>query len=312
MGHVSLALENQQVDQNMIDRKAACLRLAQAKYCQEIMNNASTTLKNNYNNTVSCITTTIEWNKFALSHANDSGSLTQFVDTTFGGYSPSISHTFFTNKSVVVAKTASKSCYTPPASLEVFEELHTVDGVWRIQTEKDQVVWLGFNQTQETATCLGTNPDTYEFWVRNTGCRIPLSDHILSAGPVLWLMPTSLTQFECSEGEDLSYFDVYSGFKTAAQQKEAKPFLRMKVASYADLFAKYTAILGALFGAVTILIASIIVAIVQSAARCSTVNTHIVNREVASSNPTEIIGIFCLLCVYENPGLQEYLLRHAE
>ena len=140
-------------------------------------------------------------------------------------------------------------------------ELHTVDGVLKIQTQTDQVVWLRISQTPETAICLGTNSTTYAFWVRSIGCRPDLLDRNLSAGQAVWLMPTSFTQSQCSEEVDLSYSAVYSGFQAAAQQKYSGKFLHIEVNSDNDIFAIYTAILGACFGAVTILVASIIVAI---------------------------------------------------
>ena len=231
------------------DRQAACLKISSNRFCLEKISNPVSIYQSTHRDEGKCN----DINK-GLKTANiPKDGLVTATDRLRNTMDVSFNYNFYTNRSTYANKFWRSQDHLNYRNAQAF------NGVLRIDPGNGfGIIWLGIHQDNKTAFCIGQNESTSDFWERNTGCH--------SFGPPsdLWLGAGILRSYKCTDdGVDVELSAIYSQFQTAAQQQLASSFLLISINSYNDLYAIYTAVLGALFGVSATAFASIITLAMQ-------------------------------------------------
>lgn len=235
-----------------IDRKGACLKLLESKYCEEIYTNGSSVIRGRspYFNEILCTGKRAEIGALNLTGVSPKG-LTLTSEIFQQGHYSSVDHFLYVKGLARDINKVTRADQYQASSDSEFKRVHVFEGTWAMNAHDDNgMLWMKIRQTNNTAKCLGST-DLSEFWSRNTGCR---------ENQPLWLTPGLFSPYFCLDGVNVDRFQQYSAsFEGAIQEQSARaePFLGIRVNGYNDLYAIYTAVLGALLGVAVLLIANI-------------------------------------------------------
>ena len=234
------------------DRNAACLTLLQKRLCNEYISDRESYYKNP------------DYDETKCKEIKD--NITVPADGLIGAVDKflfpkddinNITYNFYTTN-----KTTNVNNLEKESNLQNYSEFHALDGVLNIDSsDNSEAIWLKIHQDNETANCIGTNDSTSDFWKRNTPCYKPRWHN----GPSpIWLKPDVFKNYVCTtDGIEVESSAIYSQLRTAAEQNLTGNFIGIRIRSYNDLYAIYTAVLGACIGALAAAIASVIIVIAQ-------------------------------------------------
>ena len=245
------------------DRRGACLTLHMSKVCQRQYSNAIDIFANAYYNHTQCDSLQDTFNALPLPQQGLVAASKRFKACN---NEQKVTHSLYVDRSATELNAVSNDPKHAAQNSTEFFRIHALRGTWKVDMGSGcATVWMGINQTNDTARFLGRNKTLYEFWFRNSKCHMQPDNKDDHAGQSLWLMPHWVKPYECEDGVNQAFNVQYSGFQTAAQLRIAskKSFFYICVKSYADLYAIYTAVLGALFGSVVLLIAGVVIVLVQ-------------------------------------------------
>lgn len=245
INNVSAKLESVMAD----DRQAACLKISLNRFCPDKISDPVRIYKNTHHDEGKCNDTN---NRLNTANIPTDGLVTA-TDRLRDSIDVNFNYNFYTNRSTYANKFWRSQDHLNYRNAQAF------NGVLKIDPGNGfGVIWLRIHQDNKTAFCIGQNDSTSDFWERNTGCH--------SFGPPsdLWLGAGILRNYKCTDdGVDVESSAIYSQFQTAAQQQSARPFLHISINGYNDLYAIYTAVLGALFGVSATAFASVITLVMQ-------------------------------------------------
>ena len=141
---------------------------------------------------------------------------------------------------------------TPYRNVTFDEYSAVLNGTWMIWDGADGTggrMWLSLSQSWETAECLKDHAAPE---------GIALMPGICPEAQGIFLIPGHLHSYRCTNGIDETHWNVWSDFLFVAQQQSNITFLHfIDVLSYADMYALYTAALGALFAGFALVIGNL-------------------------------------------------------
>ena len=235
-----------------VDRRAACLTMLGNRYCGEKISDANNVYDSPDYNKTRCKKTIDSLNSITLLP----GSLTSAANRLEQFYKD-FKYNLYNDRSADIDYINSLWQFGSAPTPVIFAREFAVDGVLKIDTGEAGSfgsIWLNISQTFETAYCMGAHDTTSDFWKRSTNC----------AGIAAWLRPTGFSYYGCTDdGVNTEFSEIYSQLQVAAQQKLEGKFLQITIHGYNDLYAVYTAILGALIATFAAVFISIMTVMIQ-------------------------------------------------